>query len=157
MEVAVDRLNTGSCFWKRDILDFRLTSPGEEPEENVWGQKKKYELLKLNTNKKYLFICLWFLRKGFALCPSMAWSSWDALTFHSCNYCDRKCELLCPAQNKYLAGQWWRTPLIPALGRQRQADFWVKASLVYRVSSRIARATQGNPVSKKKIFGLVLT
>jgi hypothetical protein len=21
------------------------------------------------------------------------------------------------------AGQWWRTPLIPALGRQRQADF----------------------------------
>jgi hypothetical protein len=23
------------------------------------------------------------------------------------------------------AGQWWRTPLIPALGRQRQVDFWV--------------------------------
>ena len=23
------------------------------------------------------------------------------------------------------AGWWWRTPLIPALGRQRQADFWV--------------------------------
>jgi hypothetical protein len=22
-----------------------------------------------------------------------------------------------------VAGQWWRTPLIPALGRQRQADF----------------------------------
>jgi hypothetical protein len=25
-----------------------------------------------------------------------------------------------------MAGQWWRTPLIPALGRQRQADFWVQ-------------------------------
>jgi hypothetical protein len=23
----------------------------------------------------------------------------------------------------FLAGQWWLTPLIPALGRQRQADF----------------------------------
>jgi hypothetical protein len=22
---------------------------------------------------------------------------------------------------------WWCTPLIPALGRQRQADFWVRA------------------------------
>ena len=25
-----------------------------------------------------------------------------------------------------LAGQWWRTPLIPALGMQRQVDFWVQ-------------------------------
>jgi hypothetical protein len=24
------------------------------------------------------------------------------------------------------AGQRWRTPLIPALGKQRQADFWVR-------------------------------
>jgi hypothetical protein len=24
------------------------------------------------------------------------------------------------------AGQWWHTPLIPALGRQRQVDFWVR-------------------------------
>jgi hypothetical protein len=40
-------------------------------------------------------------------------------------------------------------PLIPALGRQRQiAEF--KASLVYRVSSGIARATERNPISKNK-------
>jgi hypothetical protein len=39
-------------------------------------------------------------------------------------------------------------PLIPALGRQRQVDF--EASLVYRVSSRTARATQRIPVSKNK-------
>jgi hypothetical protein len=69
---------------------------------------------------------------------------------------------------RYVKGQaWWRTPLIPALGRQRQADFWVRgqpglqsefqdsqsyteASLVYRVSSGTARAIQRNPVSKKK-------
>jgi hypothetical protein len=42
---------------------------------------------------------------------------------------------------------WWGTPLIPALGRQRQADFWVEASLVYKVRSRTARAIQRNPVS----------
>jgi hypothetical protein len=43
-------------------------------------------------------------------------------------------------------------PLIPALGRQRQA--WsaseFEASLVYKVSSRTARAIQRNPVSKNK-------
>jgi hypothetical protein len=26
-------------------------------------------------------------------------------------------------KNKITAGWWWRTPLIPALGRQRQVDF----------------------------------
>jgi hypothetical protein len=45
------------------------------------------------------------------------------------------------------AGQWWHTPLIPALGRQKQAVYELEASLVYRVSSRTARATQRNPVS----------
>jgi hypothetical protein len=40
-------------------------------------------------------------------------------------------------------------PLIPALSRQRQADFF-KATLVYKVSSRTARAIQRNPVSKNQ-------
>jgi hypothetical protein len=39
--------------------------------------------------------------------------------------------------------------LIPALGRQRQAISEFKASLVYKVSSRTARA-QRNPVSKNQ-------
>lgn len=40
-------------------------------------------------------------------------------------------------------------PLIPALWRQRQAEFCeFKPSLVYNVSFRIAKATQGNPVLK---------
>jgi hypothetical protein len=42
-------------------------------------------------------------------------------------------------------------PLILALGRQRQAGISeFKASLVYRVSSRTARAIQRNPVSKNQ-------
>ena len=39
--------------------------------------------------------------------------------------------------------------MIPALGRQRQVDLCeFKASLVYRGSSRTAKATQRNPVWK---------
>jgi hypothetical protein len=48
------------------------------------------------------------------------------------------------------AGQWWRILLIPALGRQRQRISELEASLVYKVSSRTARATQRNPVLKNK-------
>jgi hypothetical protein len=46
---------------------------------------------------------------------------------------------------------WWHTPLIPALGggRGRQISEF-EASLVYKVSSRTARALQRNPVSKNK-------
>jgi hypothetical protein len=41
--------------------------------------------------------------------------------------------------------------VIPALGRQRQADLCeLQASLIHRVSSKAARATQRNPVSKTK-------
>jgi hypothetical protein len=39
---------------------------------------------------------------------------------------------------------------IPAFGRQRQVISELEPSLVYRVSSRRARATQRNPVSKNK-------
>jgi hypothetical protein len=50
-----------------------------------------------------------------------------------------------------LSRAWWRTPLIPALGRQKQARISeFEASLVYRVNSRTARTIQRNPVSKNK-------
>jgi hypothetical protein len=64
------------------------------------------------------------------------------------------CTFLAPGlyQTQDCAGKWWRTPLVPALGRQRQVDLWVpgqpglhsefQASLVYTVSSRPAWSTQ---------------
>ena len=46
---------------------------------------------------------------------------------------------------------WCHTSLIPALGRQTQADLYdFKGSLVYRVGSRTAKDTQRNPVSKSQ-------
>ena len=46
---------------------------------------------------------------------------------------------------------WWHTPLTIAYGRQRQEDLReFKASLVYRVSYRIARAVQRNPEKQQK-------
>jgi hypothetical protein len=42
-------------------------------------------------------------------------------------------------------------PLIPALERQRQAEFYeFEASLTYRASSRTAKATQRNLILKNK-------
>jgi hypothetical protein len=50
-----------------------------------------------------------------------------------------------------LGGQWWGMPLIPGFGRQRQEDLCeFKPSLLSRTSSRTARATQRNPVSKQQ-------
>lgn len=48
----------------------------------------------------------------------------------------------------------WYVPLIPVPRRQRQADLReFNASLVYKVSTRAARATQTNPVSEKGVGG----
>jgi hypothetical protein len=41
----------------------------------------------------------------------------------------------------------WYTPLIPALGRQRQQKSEFEANSVYRVGSSLASATQRNPVT----------
>jgi hypothetical protein len=43
--------------------------------------------------------------------------------------------------------QWWRTPLIPALGKKRQADPEFEA---WFTESRTARVIQRNPISRRK-------
>ena len=49
--------------------------------------------------------------------------------------------------------QWWRSTLIPELGRQSKVYLWeFEISLVYRVNSRIARTiSQRNPLLKEKV------
>jgi hypothetical protein len=47
------------------------------------------------------------------------------------------------------AGWWWHTPFIPPPKEAEPAMSESETSLVYRVSSRTARATQRNPVSKE--------
>jgi hypothetical protein len=51
-----------------------------------------------------------------------------------------------------VAGLWWCIPLITALGRRGRWISELEVSLVYRVSSRTARATQRNPVLKNFIY-----
>jgi hypothetical protein len=53
-------------------------------------------------------------------------------------------------KKKSISQAWWHTPLIPALGGRGRWISEFKASLFYKVSSRTARATQRNPVSKKQ-------
>jgi hypothetical protein len=48
----------------------------------------------------------------------------------------------------FSAGQWWHMPLAQHLGGRGKWISEFEASLVYRVSSRRARAVQRNPVSK---------
>jgi hypothetical protein len=48
------------------------------------------------------------------------------------------------------AGQWWRTPLIPALGRQRQADFWVRGQPGPQSEFQDSQGYTGKPCLNKQ-------
>ena len=57
--------------------------------------------------------------------------------------------------NWRLARQWWLMPLIPALGRQRQADFWVRGQPGLRSEFQdsqgyVEKSCLGEPKEKKK-------
>jgi hypothetical protein len=45
---------------------------------------------------------------------------------------------------------WWRTPLIPALGRQRQADFWVQGQPGLQSEFQDSQGYTEKPCLKKK-------
>jgi hypothetical protein len=49
-----------------------------------------------------------------------------------------------------IAGLWWRTPLIPALGRQRQADFRVSGQPGLQSESQDSQGYTEKPCLKKQ-------
>ena len=51
-----------------------------------------------------------------------------------------------------MAGLWWSTPLIPALGRQRQADFWVQGHPGLQREFQDSQGYTEKPCLGKKIF-----
>jgi hypothetical protein len=55
-------------------------------------------------------------------------------------------------KNPQAAGQWGHMPLIPALGVRGSLISEFEVSLVYRVSSRTARATQRNSITKRRHY-----
>ena len=48
------------------------------------------------------------------------------------------------------ARQWWHTPLIPALGRQRQVDFWVRGQPGLQTKFQDSQDYTEKPCLKKK-------
>jgi hypothetical protein len=48
------------------------------------------------------------------------------------------------------ARQWWRTPLIPALGRQRQVDFRVRSQPGLQSEFQDSQGYTEKPCLKKK-------
>jgi hypothetical protein len=53
-------------------------------------------------------------------------------------------------KNLKRAGQWWRTPLIPALEKQRQADFWVQGQPGLQSEFQDSQGYTENPCLEKK-------
>jgi hypothetical protein len=51
----------------------------------------------------------------------------------------------------FLCRAWWRTPLIPALGRQRHADFWVRGQPGLQSEFQDSQGYTEKPCLKNKI------
>jgi hypothetical protein len=55
-----------------------------------------------------------------------------------------------PIKNVCVSRTWWHTPLIPALGRQRQADFWVRGQPGLQSELQDSQSYKEKPCLEKK-------
>ena len=87
------------------------TSQSTQQKGNEQANKIKIEKPELNRwkNQKYYFKINWTYVEISCSCSNIYYKT---NTFKS-------------NKNTFMSRVWWCTPLIPALGRQRQADFWV--------------------------------
>jgi hypothetical protein len=64
--------------------------------------------------------------------------------------------VLLKKKDLFIAAQWWHTPLIPALGRQRQADFSVRGQPGLQSEFQDSQGYTEKPClkkqNKKKLF-----
>ena len=91
-----------------------------------------------STLKYFIHFCAWVMLHC-RLEPCLWWTS----------------ELLSACVNSAIknisaAGRWWCTPLIPALGSQRQADFWVRGQPGLQSEFQDSQGYTEKPCLKKK-------
>jgi hypothetical protein len=79
---------------------------------------------------------------------------WSILAYIVYGFCDE-----CVFSSVWMARQWWHTPLIPALGRQRQVDFWVRGQPGLQSEFQDSQSYTEKPClekpkkKKKRVFG----
>jgi hypothetical protein len=115
--------------WVRALKRFLSQEPAKHPLAlgRLTWRKRVLGSLKLRLICLYPLTKLWGIFSHTVLSSSHSGQKWWPLSF----WASLQPQLVVFAQHwdfhfkTHVTRQWWHTPLIPALGRQSQADFWV--------------------------------
>jgi hypothetical protein len=93
----------------------------------------------------------YFLQGSSALVKTLDYVSWATGRYWKTTHShDKKCSLG-SSQVNAPSRAWWRMPLIPALGRQRQADFWVRGQPGLQREFQDSQGYTEKPCLEKKV------